>query len=231
MKSIKKGFTLVELLIVMAILITISVIMVGQLNPVGLIGKANDANRKKDLGRIKVAFEEYFNDKGCYPSGALLTSLNNDSNCQSSVFRPWLGTWPCDPVSRKHYYVEVGVDSVVNNQMPCPHWFKVMTNLENKEDPIIPFGWYSKSVTHNYGDSTTNLTINQVNNGVSSDNIRWYDDNFDVSCINPIAECYSLGGDGNFRALDYATQHLNSYTIMNRNCLTDCCFQGKPCTN
>jgi len=64
----KKGFTLVELLIVMAILLMMATMMVGTLNSVGIFNKARDARRKKDIGRIKIAFEDYYNDKGCYKS-------------------------------------------------------------------------------------------------------------------------------------------------------------------
>ena len=59
-----KGFTLMELLIVMAILMILIVILVGIINPAGLLGKTNDSRRKRDLDAIRKSFEEYFNDKG-----------------------------------------------------------------------------------------------------------------------------------------------------------------------
>ena len=49
----KKGFTLVELLIVMAILLMMATMMVGTLNSVGIFNKARDARRKKILAESR----------------------------------------------------------------------------------------------------------------------------------------------------------------------------------
>ena len=64
----QSGFTLVELLIVMTILVIFAVILIGIIKPNTLIGKANDSRRKSDLNKIRTAFEEFFNDKGRYPT-------------------------------------------------------------------------------------------------------------------------------------------------------------------
>ena len=54
-----KAFTLVELLVVMTILVILTTMMIGIFNAIGITNKGRDAQRKKDLNRIKVAFEEY----------------------------------------------------------------------------------------------------------------------------------------------------------------------------
>ena len=64
----RKGFTLIELMVVVTILAIMSMILVGIINPIALVNRGRDARRKKDLARIKTAFEEYYNDKGCYPN-------------------------------------------------------------------------------------------------------------------------------------------------------------------
>ena len=92
----RNGFTLVEILITMTILAILAVMMVGVFNAIGMTNKGRDARRKKDLNRIKIAFEEYFNDKGYYPRN--IDTWNIKANCNSSsVFAPYLVPWPCDP--------------------------------------------------------------------------------------------------------------------------------------
>ncbi|MCX6727031.1 MAG: type II secretion system protein, partial [Candidatus Shapirobacteria bacterium] len=122
----KKGFTLIELLVVMAILAIIMTIMVGILDPAALLNKGYDAQKKKDVNRIKVAFEEYANDnKGCFPTEAVINDkgLLIDSNCNKNVFAPWLSSWPCAPQG-KHYLIYTEPSN-------CPKWFKVATKLDN----------------------------------------------------------------------------------------------------
>ena len=120
----KKGFTLVELLIVMAILLMMATMMVGTLNSVGIFNKARDARRKKDIGRIKIAFEDYYNDKSCYPSPTIVSNLMLATNCGTGVFKPWLPSWPCDPNGTPY---QIATDAFGVNA--CAKWFKVLTKL------------------------------------------------------------------------------------------------------
>lgn len=223
----KTGFTLVEVIVVTAILVILAMLMVGQLNPIQLIAKANDSRRKKDLATIKVAFEEYYNDKGCYPSGVTLTNLMDASNCTSTIFKPWLGTWPCDPVSRQPYYIYVGTGDVVDNTMECPHWYKILGKLENQKDASIPNGWYGKSTVFGLGDGS--LKTSQVNTGISSDNVKWFDAKLNPKCVRTLFECYALGNGGNWQALPYGQTHYNAYTVRDTDCFVDCCINGLPC--
>ena len=156
------GFTLVELLIVITIIIVMAVMLVGIFNAIGLTNKARDARRKKDLNRIKISFEEYFNDKGSYPSYDLLQKLKDKNNCGKNIDDfPYLKPWPCDP-NGVPYKVMVGVNK-----------FTATTYLENKEDKDIP----------------SYPTIVDANYGVSSSNILWYDGSiYDDGCI--LSECH-----------------------------------------
>ena len=170
----KKGFTLVELLIVMAILLIMITMMVGVFNSVGIFNKARDARRKKDIGRIKIAFEDYYNDKGCYPSPTVVSKLLLATNCSTGVFKPWLPSWPCDPGWIPYQIV---VETFVGD-VGCPKWFKILTKLENKNDSGIPGGW-EEMVFVNLGGGYNNQTSNF---GVSSTNINWYDVKLDPEC-------------------------------------------------
>lgn len=156
----RNGFTLIELLIVMAIIIILAVVMVEILDPAMLADKGYDAKRKKDLRRIKIAFEEYFNDKGCYPSGGLLINLNNKVNCGSiTVFSPYLIPWPCDPDGTPYKIFVEGCNK-----------FRVVTNLRNHNDKDILDDWYTRTDI-----LISDLKNTDVNYGVSSPNILWYD--------------------------------------------------------
>ena len=61
----QKGFTLVELLFVIAIIILLALISIDALN--GQRAKARDAKRKSDVRQISTALEFYFLDEGEYP--------------------------------------------------------------------------------------------------------------------------------------------------------------------
>lgn len=167
------GFTLVELLIGITIVVLLAIAMVASFNSVGVFNKARDAQRKKDLTRIKVAFEEYYSDTECYPSKTIADNLNTKSNCKSNVFAPWLPTWPCDP-SGNPYWVEVE-NPVFSG---CNKWFKILTNLENRSDDGIPFNWSYSSDRILSGEVTEAM----ANYGVSSSNINWYDEYQDPEC-------------------------------------------------
>jgi len=74
---------------VMTLLVILAVMMVGIFNSTAIFNKARDAQRKKDLGRIKIAFEEYYNDKGCYPGQDFMAELSSVVSCNTKVFSPW----------------------------------------------------------------------------------------------------------------------------------------------
>jgi prepilin-type N-terminal cleavage/methylation domain-containing protein len=153
----KNGFTFVEILITMTIVSVLAISMAGIFNALRPVNKGRDVQRKKDLNRIKEAFEEYYNDKGSYPTD--IDSWNVKSNCKSdSVFKPYLTSWPCDP-NGVPYRIIIG-----NNT------FRILVNLENKDDKDIPKNWYDRNDFVMLG-----LTKNDVNFGVSSSNIKWYD--------------------------------------------------------
>lgn len=91
----KKGFTLAELLIAVSIIILLMLIIL--ISWKVQIDRSHDALRKKHLNDIKRAFEEYYNDKNCYPPLTIL------SNCNGPELQPYLQAIPCDPVSKLPY--------------------------------------------------------------------------------------------------------------------------------
>jgi prepilin-type N-terminal cleavage/methylation domain-containing protein len=67
-KKNEKGFTLVELLIVIVILGILATIVVFSVR--GLTGKANTNSCKIDHRSMSTAIEAYFADTGAYPTGS-----------------------------------------------------------------------------------------------------------------------------------------------------------------
>jgi prepilin-type N-terminal cleavage/methylation domain-containing protein len=61
----KRGFTLIEILIVIALIGVLSAVVLSSLNTSRL--KARDAQRRSSLDQVKVALELYHNDYGNYP--------------------------------------------------------------------------------------------------------------------------------------------------------------------
>jgi len=191
-----KGFSLTELLVVVAIIAIMVAIFTGAINPIAQINKANDSRRKKDLNRIKIAFEDYYNDNSCYPTQDFIEQLTNASNCgDDEMFSPWLTDWPCDPVSKEPYMI------VVEDDDDCPDWFKIYANLENRNDNDIPEGWYSEGTGILLSGG---YSIDNVNYGTSSTNVSWFEDTFvcsgecvtwtsDTSCDDQSEGCYGPG--------------------------------------
>ena len=126
--------------------------------------KARDAQKKDDLHRISLAFEEYFSDNECYPPDDIL------QNCEGDELDPYLDKIPCDPVTKLPYcYI---VDEV---NPDCFQNFRILTPLKYKDDPVIvnlgcdgeAFCGYEEVCAvpaqnvsgFNYGVSSTNITV------------------------------------------------------------------------
>lgn len=213
----RKGFTLTELLIVLSILAVMTVILIGIINPIALVNKGKDARRKKDLARIKTAFEEYHNDKGCYPRiGSDLGEydLNNVINCGSLiVFAPWLVPWPCDP-DGEPYEIVVDPDSA------CPNEYRAFTTLDFLADRDIPDGW--GITAHPIGGSG--------NYGVSSPNVSWYEVTaYPPLCMQPgifDGLCHYLNPGPALSSIEMCSGD-NCYWANNLACKTICCVRGE----
>lgn len=120
----QKGLTLIEILIVVAILmlIMLALFKVFKLD----VDRAKDVQRKNDLKDIKLAFEDYYNDHQTYPPQSFLSDCGGDS------LIPYLKKVPCDPVTREPYlYIPYPGDG--DNS----RGYRVLSLLEDKSDPVI----------------------------------------------------------------------------------------------
>lgn len=93
------GMTLIEVLIVLAIVAIMILLVIFSLNPKNQTAKANDSKRKSDLKRISTALEDYAGDHPCYP-----LSIYQGTTCTpSSEIDPYLKHIPCDPKTGRQY--------------------------------------------------------------------------------------------------------------------------------
>lgn len=116
----QRGFSLIELLVVIAILGSLLVLL--GLSIAKQAGQGADGRRKSDFARLKIAFEDYYNDKGCYPPPSLML------HCGSKDLSPWLANVLCDPQTHQPYgyYVDSS----------CK-WYALFTTLIDTSDPQI----------------------------------------------------------------------------------------------
>jgi len=105
-----RAFTLVELLIVVAIIGILSGVLLTVLNPGRFQKRARDTRRKGDLGAIQTAVEMYYSEEGEYP--------NTDTVPFGSVWMKdgitYLKNVPQDPLSAQSYcYEKIGTSGYI----------------------------------------------------------------------------------------------------------------------
>lgn len=161
--KMSKGFTLIELMIVMVILGVLAA--VGTTSFISSQKKSRDSTRKSSLKNIVTALELYYNDKGKYPGDDGVGGMQGCGDdiaptvCQpNTAFSDANGTiymerLPTDPLSQRKYFYRSDAD----NQ------FQIYASLENDQDPTIITTTYScasgvGSFPCNFGLSSVNIT-------------------------------------------------------------------------
>ena len=164
----KKAFTLVELLVVMAIIGVLAAMAVGSFRTAQLRGR--DAQRKSDLKQISHSLELFYADYGRYPNNTVDGKIvgcpyttdgitPKDPNCtwgtgnftdgKTVYFR----VLPDDPSTNSDYFYElVGT----NNQK-----YRIFANLENTEDQDCVAGDCSTS-PYNFAVTSANTTWDEA---------------------------------------------------------------------
>lgn len=84
-KYLSKGFTLVELLIVIALLGIIATIVIAAINPIEQANRASDAGMKADASQIVSAIGRYYATHNQYPWQAASCATNGGSFCNPAL--------------------------------------------------------------------------------------------------------------------------------------------------
>ena len=92
-----KGFTLVELLVAVAVLIILMGVMFSVINPRGIQQKARDSQRQADLAKIKVALESYFADNRAYPLSTAQNWSLITATMPAGIEGSYINKIPSDP--------------------------------------------------------------------------------------------------------------------------------------
>jgi prepilin-type N-terminal cleavage/methylation domain-containing protein len=161
-RKFKKGSLLIEMLIAIAILAILST--VGYAGISTQIAKAKDAKIKSDLITIRNAFDQYYDDTGCYPKEF---PKCGDSLKKGNV--TYIDKFPCLNNNNEYKYELISKPPHDNRdqekkEADCPSWYKILVNLENANDKSIDFAGCRKgcgiNCDHNFGISSTNMPLN-----------------------------------------------------------------------
>jgi len=171
-KQNKKGFTLVELLIVMAILGALVALVAG--NFITSQMKARDAQRKSDLKQVSQALELFYSDYERYPAsdnGLIVACPYNRATPANSVSCSWgsdsftdgnsiyFKKLPNDPARDADYYYRTNATGT---------GYQLFTRLENSQDPsnkteISDLGYSCGTGNCNMGITSSNVEPTTIN--------------------------------------------------------------------
>ncbi len=157
------GFTLIEILIAIAVLGVIVGMVVFLVDPLKQIGKANDVKRESDFKQLSSALDTYYNDHAAYPS-ALDDVLNDPENGN------YIQVVPQDPVNdpgKQYLYLTDGTANsqwfVLFAQMDSKPPDKVLCPLEKLDELCLPADYVGSG--YNYcaygGDVDCNYVLGQ----------------------------------------------------------------------
>lgn len=127
--SYQRGFTLIELILVTAIIGLFAAGAIAVINPSQQVHKANDAKRKADLEMVQRALEAYYADNGRYPQ-AINNKIyaNNATVNWGTSWQPYIDMLPKDPSNGRTYVYGASADG---------QRYGVYASLEKNTDPQI----------------------------------------------------------------------------------------------
>lgn len=157
------GFTLIELILVVAIFGVMAAGSLLAINPLEQFKKSNDSKRKSDLAQIQRSLEAYYQDYGRYPLSSSYQIVDTNPVPFGSSWQPYINLLPDDPIETRSYvyYVSANRQSYV-----------IYASLERgANDPDSCNGGDVCTNMSAYGVSGTACGV-VCNYGVSSPDIR-----------------------------------------------------------
>ncbi len=102
-----KGFTFIELLVVIGLITTLSAIVIASFDPLSQLQKGEDARRKSDIAQVRTALESYYQDFGRYPQSSSEYQIMAPVAIEwGSSWTPYIEVLPKDKLTKKYaYYV------------------------------------------------------------------------------------------------------------------------------
>lgn len=98
-----KGFTLVELITITALIAVLISGVIAVINPIAQLDKAQDARRKSDLAEIQKGLDLYYQDNGRYPASTGTYQITGAA--WNAAWSPYMGRVPQDPTPATRTYV------------------------------------------------------------------------------------------------------------------------------
>jgi general secretion pathway protein G len=166
--AFRKGFTLIEMIVVIGILGILAIALLATINPIAQLQKSNDARRKSDLESVQRALELYYNDNGKYPtsSGNFKILSGVTTLAWGSSWQPYMATLPTDPLpsytyvyyspptaNGQTYYLYASLQRGANDSQVCNKG-NACTSLSGSGFP----GSAACGAVCNYGVSSSNVS-------------------------------------------------------------------------
>lgn len=153
----KRGFTLIEMLIAIGLLGALLTGIIVIINPQTQINKTQDAKRKSDLAQLQRALDLYYNDIGRYPPVTSGYVINNMA--WGSAWSTYMNALPKDPDPGKTYVYYASGDgqsywlyanlAYASDPQACPL---------GRDCPHVPGANLCGGKPCNYGISSSNVT-------------------------------------------------------------------------
>ena len=194
----KKGFTLLELLIVIGILAILSTTVVLVINPAQLLKKARDSQRISDLNTLKTAIAYYITEAASPDIGAATTTYSYIAN--ASCFGTATGTGDGIATTDGNGWIPISFDNDLTGGSP-------IGSLPSDPNPTIATENPGHYYVYGVGD-TTNLTFKLVAN-MESTYYSSGDSNVESKDGGTESTLYEVGTD---MTLTVATSDGNCYT-------------------
>lgn len=197
----KKGFTLLELLIVIAILSILGAIIIFVLNPAETLKKARDAQRITDLSSIKNALGIYLTTK---------TSISLDGQTDSSANTKCMGGTSQDTI---WYSLDSSTLSISDTTLGAGTSVNLSAQISTSTQLgyVDGYGWIPVNLSSLVGGSPISaFPIDPVNTIASASDVRYTDLVYRYSCK---ASTLGFEVDARFES--------DAYTVENNKMLRD----------